>query len=173
MEKRESLGSRLGFIMLSVGCAVGLGNVWRFPYVVGAYGGGMIYRNNGTVGFYSYRDPTPERTLGCFEGVVEFLREFAKSGEPLTKFIIGAVGDSEPLLTPRLRGALATAKYMRGVGYEDDLRTRREMLATDSEELVRIAEIIEAAQKKGNVCIVGGKEKLDSMSDTIVKIMEL
>ena len=139
----------------------------------GAYGGGMIYRNNGTVGFYSYRDPTPERTLGCFEGVVEFLREFAKSGEPLTKFIIGAVGDSEPLLTPRLRGALATAKYMRGVGYEDDLRTRREMLATDSEELVRIAEIIEAAQKKGNVCIVGGKEKLDSMSDTIVKIMEL
>ena len=42
MEKRESLGSRLGFIMLSVGCAVGLGNVWRFPYVVGAYGGGLF-----------------------------------------------------------------------------------------------------------------------------------
>ena len=42
MKKRESLGSRLGFIMLSVGCAVGLGNVWRFPYVVGAYGGGIF-----------------------------------------------------------------------------------------------------------------------------------
>lgn len=42
MEKRESLGSRLGFIMLSVGCAVGLGNVWRFPYVTGAYGGGIF-----------------------------------------------------------------------------------------------------------------------------------
>lgn len=39
---RESLGSRLGFIMLSVGCAVGLGNVWRFPFVVGKYGGGMF-----------------------------------------------------------------------------------------------------------------------------------
>ena len=42
MEKRESLGSRLGFIMLSVGCAVGLGNVWRFPYVAGKYGGGIF-----------------------------------------------------------------------------------------------------------------------------------
>ena len=42
MSSRESLGSRLGFIMLSVGCAVGLGNVWRFPYVAGKYGGGMF-----------------------------------------------------------------------------------------------------------------------------------
>ncbi len=36
---RESLGSRLGFIFLSAGCAIGLGNVWRFPFIVGAYGG--------------------------------------------------------------------------------------------------------------------------------------
>ena len=42
MDKRELLGSRLGFIMLSVGCAVGLGNVWRFPYVAGKYGGGIF-----------------------------------------------------------------------------------------------------------------------------------
>ena len=38
-EKREKLGSRLGFLMLAAGCAVGLGNVWRFPFVVGANGG--------------------------------------------------------------------------------------------------------------------------------------
>lgn len=36
---RESLGSRLGFILLAAGCAIGLGNVWRFPYIVGKYGG--------------------------------------------------------------------------------------------------------------------------------------
>ena len=35
MYKRETLGSRLGFILLSAGCAIGLGNVWRFPYIVG------------------------------------------------------------------------------------------------------------------------------------------
>lgn len=39
MEKRERLSSRIGFILISVGCAVGLGNVWRFPYITGTYGG--------------------------------------------------------------------------------------------------------------------------------------
>ena len=37
--EREKFSSRLGFILISAGCAIGLGNVWRFPYIVGAYGG--------------------------------------------------------------------------------------------------------------------------------------
>lgn len=37
--KREKFGSRLGFILISAGCAIGLGNVWRFPYITGLYGG--------------------------------------------------------------------------------------------------------------------------------------
>jgi NSS family neurotransmitter:Na+ symporter len=40
--ERESLGSRLGFILLSAGCAIGIGNVWRFPYMVGENGGGLF-----------------------------------------------------------------------------------------------------------------------------------
>lgn len=39
MEKREQFGSRLGFILVSAGCAIGLGNVWKFPYMTGKYGG--------------------------------------------------------------------------------------------------------------------------------------
>ena len=41
-EKRERLSSRLGFILLAAGCAIGLGNVWRFPYVVGQNGGAIF-----------------------------------------------------------------------------------------------------------------------------------
>ncbi len=40
--EREKLSSRLGFILLSAGCAIGIGNVWRFPYVAGRYGGGAF-----------------------------------------------------------------------------------------------------------------------------------
>ena len=39
MQQREKFSSRLGFILISAGCAIGLGNVWRFPYIVGQYGG--------------------------------------------------------------------------------------------------------------------------------------
>lgn len=40
--ERDRFGSRLGFILLSAGCAIGIGNVWKFPYIVGQYGGGIF-----------------------------------------------------------------------------------------------------------------------------------
>lgn len=39
---REMLGSRLGFLLLSAGCAIGIGNVWRFPFITGSYGGAIF-----------------------------------------------------------------------------------------------------------------------------------
>lgn len=38
-KKRERFGSRIGFILVSAGCAIGIGNVWKFPYLCGQYGG--------------------------------------------------------------------------------------------------------------------------------------
>ena len=40
--ERENFKSRLGFILVSAGCAIGIGNVWRFPYVAGQNGGGLF-----------------------------------------------------------------------------------------------------------------------------------
>ena len=37
--QREKFSSRLGFLLISAGCAIGIGNVWRFPYITGQYGG--------------------------------------------------------------------------------------------------------------------------------------
>jgi len=42
VEKRERFASRLGFILISAGCSIGLGDVWRFPYITGQYGGGIF-----------------------------------------------------------------------------------------------------------------------------------
>ncbi len=42
MNKRDSFGSRIGFILVSAGCAIGIGNVWKFPYVAGANGGAIF-----------------------------------------------------------------------------------------------------------------------------------
>ena len=39
---RDRVGSRLGFLLLAAGCAIGLGNIWKFPYMVGQYGGGIF-----------------------------------------------------------------------------------------------------------------------------------
>ena len=55
--QRESFKSRLGFILISAGCAIGIGNVWKFPYMVGQNGGGA---------FVLLRDRTEEEFLYCF-----------------------------------------------------------------------------------------------------------
>ena len=47
---REHFASRLGFILISAGCAIGLGNVWRFPYITGEYGGGAVVHFGGGLG---------------------------------------------------------------------------------------------------------------------------
>ena len=45
--ERETLGSRMGFLLLTAGCAIGLGNIWRFPYITGKYGGALFQHANG------------------------------------------------------------------------------------------------------------------------------
>lgn len=42
MEERDSFRSRLGFLLVSAGCAIGIGNVWKFPYITGEYGGAVF-----------------------------------------------------------------------------------------------------------------------------------
>ena len=139
----------------------------------GAYGVGLISRNNGNVAYYSYRDPSPARTIGCYRRAAEFLRTFAESGEDITKFIIGAVGDTEPLMTPRLKGSLATVRYLRGISDCDVVRAREQLVSTDSAELLRIADILEKVASEGSVCIVGGKDKLDACGDIIDTLLEI
>lgn len=78
---REKLSSRLGFILLSAGCAIGLGNVWRFPYITGRYGGAafvLIYL-----------------LFLVFMGVPVMIMEFA-IGRAGRMNIVGAIRNLEP-----------------------------------------------------------------------------
>jgi Zn-dependent M16 (insulinase) family peptidase len=139
----------------------------------GAYGAGMAAGISGNVGFYSYRDPTPKRTLSCFAEVADFLREFAEGGGDVSKYIIGAIGDSEPIRTPRMRANLATVRYLRGIDNARNQKTRESILSTDKDEILRIADLVEKCIENASVCVVGSKEKLDSLSDTLEVILQI
>ena len=62
MEERDSFKSRLGFILVSAGCAIGIGNVWKFPYITGEYGGAVF------VLFYLARF-NPSQDSGGYDGI--------------------------------------------------------------------------------------------------------
>lgn len=129
----------------------------------GAYGAGMSAGISGTLGFYTYRDPNPAASLDAIRDTAKFLREFAKSGADITKYIIGAVGDANPIRTPRMRGAGATQRYLRGISYADECALRESMLATDEKELNFIADVIEKCVDSAAVCVVGAKGLLESV----------
>lgn len=93
--KREKLASRLGFILLSAGCAIGVGNVWKFPWMVGQYGGGafvLVYiifliilglpvmtmefsigRAAQKSPIYMYQTLTPEKKAWTLHGFISFI----------------------------------------------------------------------------------------------------
>ncbi len=139
----------------------------------GAYGVGMIAGASGVLGFYSYRDPTPKRTLFCFGEVADFLRTFADQKGEISKYIIGAIGDSEPIRTPRMRGALATVRYLRGIDDDRRQKNRTSILTTDHDEVRRIGDIVEKCVTDAAVCVVSGKERLDALKNELDEILSI
>ncbi len=139
----------------------------------GAYGAGFLYRNNGICGSYTYRDPSPKRSLEIFDKCAAFLREFADSEDDITTFIIGAIGDTDPLITPKVISALSLGAYLRGQTHEDRIRERQELLSVKKEDIYAAAELLDKIAKSGGVCVVGSREKLDSCADILNEIIEI
>ena len=169
----SAIGERRTGTDLVVRSILSYGYLWNTVRVQGgAYGVGLISRNNGSLGFYSYRDPTPARTLDCFKAAAENLRAVANSGEDITKFIIGAVGESSPLTTPKLKANLAATRFLRGVSYEDECKMRREILDTGKNELLKAADTLDKICALGCIAVFGAKEKVETCKslDSILQI---
>ena len=151
-----------------------LGYLWNEIRVKGgAYGAGFLLRESGNMAFYSYRDPGAARSLGIYREASAFIRAFVESGEDITKFIIGTIADSEPVLSTSAKGSVADTDYFSGRTYEDRLRVRRQVLATDAEALLRHADTLDAIADSASICVVGGKDKLDACSDTLAETLNL
>ncbi len=126
----------------------------------GAYGTGFITRRSGECAFYSYRDPSPIRSVECFRGSVEYLIKLAKSDEDITKFVVGAIGEYDRLMTPRTLSAQATYDILTGWSYKKEIRLRENMIGTSHSDLLRAAELISKMCESAAVCIAASKDTL-------------
>ena len=124
----------------------------------GAYGCGLRLGRNAAAA-YSYRDPTPARSLTMYRGAADFLREFVASGERIDKFVISTIAETEPLMSPRDEGAIADGRWFSGTTEEDLRRQRAQILATDSEKLLAWCPVLEH-MAGGAVAVVAHEEAL-------------
>ena len=143
-----------------------LGYLWNLVRVQGgAYGAGIQIDRAGNLFSYSYRDPTPARTLTADSGEADYLREFVKREESLDPYIISALNDLNPLLSPRDKGSLADGRFMTSYTREEAERIRRQILTATPEDLVRCAEWLEPFSREGAVCVVAHQDALKACED--------
>lgn len=139
---------------------ISLSYLWNVVRVQGgAYGCGML-SGRSAIATYSYRDPTPARTLQMYRGAADFLRTFVDSGERIDKFIISTISDTEPLTSPRDEGRVADGRWFSGMTADLQRKERAEILATDSGKLLGWCGTLEHMAKDGVVCVVAHDEAL-------------
>lgn len=126
----------------------------------GAYGVSFRARRDGTVGYTSYRDPSPAASLSVFSKSAEFLRGFVSGGAGLTKYIIGAMGEFEPLRSAPMEASISTANYLSGYDEADYDRIRAEILETDKSALLAAADLIERLNGKLSSLIVAPRDMI-------------
>jgi Zn-dependent M16 (insulinase) family peptidase len=139
----------------------------------GAYGAGFVTRKSGEILYYSYRDPSPGRSLECYKNAPAALRAIASSGMDLTDYIIGAVGEYDILLSPRLRAMIAADRILAGWSAEDEDKLWRDMISTDSDALLRVADLLEELSQAAVQVVVGPESRLaeiDGVRDDIRRI---
>ena len=135
----------------------------------GAYGTGFDVRRNGTVLTYSYRDPSPVRSIDTNRGIGDFLRGLYSSGQKLEGFIISAIAELEPLLSPADMGNSADNDWFRSFSREDAAAERKQILGTTLDDVLRFADIADSFAESAPCCIVAG-ENLLSETDGMEKL---
>ena len=139
----------------------------------GAYGAGFVTRRDTGLFFYSYRDPSPKRSLDIFRGSSEYLLSLADEGADLTKFIIGAYGEYDVIKTPRTAAAGATADILTDWTEEDELKLREGMLKTSRDDLRRVAGLLSEMFESAGVAVAAPVEMLDKFDEKFDKVITL
>lgn len=138
------------------------GYLWNAIRVQGgAYGTGLMSDRSGLAACYSYRDPTGAKSLESYQGAAGFLKSLCSQDIDLTGFIIGAISDLSPLLSPRLKGTNADYDYFTGFSREDNCRRWSSLVHCTKEDLIAVADSLEKTIAGGSVCVVGSREQIN------------
>ncbi len=140
--------------------------LWNLVRVQGgAYGVGLIISRFGGISAFSFRDPSPARTLSVYRTLSKGLREFTEGDEQVDKYIISTVAHSEPSLSLEQQAQQSDMECMTGVTADDLRRERSEMLATDAAALLRWCDALDAMANDGGVCVVGFEDALNACAN--------
>ncbi len=131
------------------------------------------YKRGGDSFFVSYRDPHLGETIDIFEQAPEYVRSFNADERTMTKYVIGAIGDMDIPMTPKLKAAYSLTSYLSGLTYEDIQKERDEVLGSDVASIRALGDHIEAFLSDDCLCVVGGEGKVEEEKDRFISVDHL
>ncbi len=126
----------------------------------GAYGCMSGFTRKGDAYFTSYRDPNLSRTNEVYEGIPEYLEQFAVDEKEMTKYIIGTFSSLDAPLTPSGKTGRSATAYLTGVTDEMIQKERQQILNASQEDIRNLSGIVRAILKEEAICVIGNEEKL-------------
>lgn len=140
----------------------------------GAYGVMMRVTSNGLVECVSYRDPDPVRSLQKMSGLGGALRRFVESGADIDRYIVATIAAMEPYRSPADEASRAVELFVDCRDGSDEERARREVLATNREQLLKFAALLEKISATATTCVVGGDKQVGGIcAEQIRPIMKI
>ena len=138
----------------------------------GAYDTGFFIKSTGSLGAYSYRDPSPAASVEYFGRVCDEILEFLDSDPDIPRYIIGVFGAIDTVTTPRTDGSTATKKYISGRTHEMAVKVRRECLEATTDELKRITATLKRAFESSTFTVAGPRDELEKING-IERILDI
>lgn len=157
-----------------------LSNLLTFEYLWsevrvkgGAYGTGFRVNPSGDLAASSYRDPTPGRTLDTIDGCADAVERLCGADPDLTKYILGAMTDADPLLSAREILAAAETRFLRRTTQEEVAARRRELLGCTARDLLALCPLLRQIAAQNDTCIIAGSQLLTAAADKIDTTTEI
>ena len=139
----------------------------------GAYGCMSNFNRAGEGYLVSYRDPNLEKTLEVYEGVVNYLKNFAVEDRDMNKFIIGTMSNLDRPMNPAAKGSRSMNLYMNHVTEEMLRQERAQILDAGQEDIRALADIVSAVLEDGLICVIGSEEKIEQQTQLFDEVRTL
>lgn len=127
----------------------------------GAYGSGCSFTRNGSLYFYSYRDPNLKDTLDIYDKAADFLDVFSVSERELQKYKIGAVNELNQPRTNQDWADTAIVRYLCGITREGIKKEQEEILSATQQEVQEVKKLLKASMHGSQLCVIGNKETIE------------
>lgn len=124
----------------------------------GAYGSGLKYSRDGSLSFYSFRDPDALRSLDIYGHTAEYIRSFLRQNENIEKFIIGTLADYEGLKSVKQWGQSCDNDYFRGITPEMRQKEKQQIIDCSRDDLLSCCDTLEQLIPGASTYVIGNED---------------